>query len=338
MYIAKVLSNLGALEKIQHDYQAEYQEILNAIRIANIPDYSTINKRHTRDKFTSKASEIGKQIANNLEQFGWSKEGLFFGKEDDKGISNIDVAKSGIGLEVMTGKYAFVESNIFVKYPLFIRARKINIGIALVLIKSLSALGVGVVSYEMLSRRIKQVAPFIPRYPFAVIGLSDEKTEVVSEELTSELDLFLFENIGLTYADLKLQTEQHNCDFKGRLPDQPERIGKELCAFANNYKGGVLLVGVDDNGEKIGIGRNEIDTTQRRVLGIVQDGCDPSVNVTFKVFEFEKDPERCILAIHVSEIERKPCMYQNRIYIRNNATAVPANPEQVRRLLLGGLR
>jgi predicted HTH transcriptional regulator len=45
----------------------------------------------------------------------------------------------------------------------------------------------------------------------------------------------------------------------------------------------------------------------------------------------------CFLAVRISEIERKPCMTQGKIYIRDNATAIPANPEQVRRLLLGGL-
>jgi predicted HTH transcriptional regulator len=51
----------------------------------------------------------------------------------------------------------------------------------------------------------------------------------------------------VTYSELMLQQERHNCDFKEILPTQSERVAKEICAFANNPGGGVLLIGVNYN-------------------------------------------------------------------------------------------
>jgi hypothetical protein len=270
---------------------------------------------------------------------GWYKTERVYGEGSDFGSSHLDGTKNKIGVDVVLGSFAYAESSVFVKFPIFIRSGLIETAI-LILPTKLLARKISpkqIPGFEVTQKRIKEIASFAPRFPFVVIGISDEQSKPHVEELTSEFDLFLFENIGLTFAELKLQTEQHNCDFKEHLPEKAEKIAKEICAFANNHKGGILLVGVDDNGNTTGINISEIDRMQRRVLGIARDGCKPNVTVTFKVFAIENIPENCILAVRVNEIERKPCMSQDRIFIRDNATAVPANPEQVRKLLLGTL-
>jgi predicted HTH transcriptional regulator len=82
----------------------------------------------------------------------------------------------------------------------------------------------------------------------------------------------------------------------------------------------------------------EKDEIQIRLGNIARDSCEPSVIISFKSFEIGSDQERCLLAVRINEIERKPCMSQGRIFIRDNATAVPANSNQVRRLLFGNLK
>ena len=181
------------------------------------------------------------------------------------------------------------------------------------------------------------ITPYMPRYPFVIVGISNKQSEIQFEELSSDLDLFLVENIGITFSELRLQQEKQNCDFKEVLPENADHIAKELCAFANNHGGGILLIGIDNDGNITGIPIAKKDEIQMRIGNIAKDSCQPSVVVSFQPFAIDSDQNRCLVAVRISEIERKPCMSKGRIFIRNNATAIPANPDQVRRLLLGNL-
>lgn len=338
MYIAKILSNLGAWDSFQENYPDTYTELYNVIELVQ-PQRTkpSFEKARKGEKLISTQS-ILRQFMNQFRKIGWSENRINFGDSSKSGFSEIDVVKEKIGLELSFGKFAFAESDIFVKFPIFIRAEIIKSAILITPVNSLvREMSPGVSSFEMVQRRMKQITPYMPKYPFVIIGVSNRQSEVQCEELSSDLDLFLVENVGLTYTELKLQQERHNCDFKQTLPNQAERIAKEICAFANNSGGGVLLIGVDDNGNKIGVPTAEKDEIQRRIGNIAKDNCAPSIIVSFKSFEIEDSIEYCLLAVRINEIERKPCMSQGKIFIRDNATAVPANPDQVRRLLFGSL-
>ena len=52
--------------------------------------------------------------------------------------------------------------------------------------------------------------------------------------------------------------ETIQCEFK-RLFTTPEKIVKEMIAFANT-KGGHILFGVDDNGEVVGVDSEKAET------------------------------------------------------------------------------
>ncbi len=337
MYIAKILSNLGAWGKIQQDYPTEFAEILDAIKSIEIHGSIFEDVGNGKLRISRKLRDIGIQLNQNLERCAWEPKNVVFGKTLDRGFSNIDVVKSGIGLEAVTGKFAFVESDVFVKFPMFMRPGLIEFGVIVVLVKSLTPTGSGMSSFEMIRRRLKMITPYMPRYPFVIIGISNTESEIQVEELSSDLDLFLVKNIGITYSELRLQQERQDCDFKVTLPQSSDDVAKEICAFANNRGGGVLLIGVNNDGDKVGIPIAEKDKMQLRIGNIAKDSCKPGVVVSFHSFKIDNDQTKSLLAVRINEVDRKPCMFQGRIYIRDNATAVPGNPDQVRRLLLGNL-
>ena len=79
--------------------------------------------------------------------------------------------------------------------------------------------------------------------------------------------------------------ECQNIEFKREFSD---KISRTIVAFANT-NGGRLFVGIDDNGEVIGV--NDIDTVQLSVKNILRDSIRPDVRL-FTTLNVEK-VDRC---------------------------------------------
>ena len=69
--------------------------------------------------------------------------------------------------------------------------------------------------------------------------------------------------------------EDATIEFKRELPHR-NSLADEIAAFAN-AKGGVILIGVDNNGEIIGVDRQKLDAAEKIVVEICQDSIDPIV-------------------------------------------------------------
>jgi len=67
--------------------------------------------------------------------------------------------------------------------------------------------------------------------------------------------------------------EDATIEFKRELPRR-SNLADELAAFAN-ARGGVILIGVDDTGEIVGLDRQELDNAEKTVVEICQDSIDP---------------------------------------------------------------
>ena len=87
--------------------------------------------------------------------------------------------------------------------------------------------------------------------------------------------------------------ENENTEFKSALTGD---IYKEVIAFANNG-GGVIYIGVDDNGNEIGVA--DVDETYTRLTNGIRDAISPDVTVFCKYSLNENNVikiERCICA------------------------------------------
>ncbi len=89
-------------------------------------------------------------------------------------------------------------------------------------------------------------------------------------------------------------------EFKKKVP-RPERIAKEIIAFANT-RGGRLLLGVDDDGSVTGLrDAGEEEFSLHSALGAF---CDPPVH--FDVFRVEVAHRRDAVVVQVPESATKP--------------------------------
>ena len=69
--------------------------------------------------------------------------------------------------------------------------------------------------------------------------------------------------------------EDTTIGFKRALPHR-NSLADEIAAFAN-ARGGVILIGVNDDGEIIGVDRHTLDTAEKTVIEICADSIDPIV-------------------------------------------------------------
>ena len=73
---------------------------------------------------------------------------------------------------------------------------------------------------------------------------------------------------------MKFETE--NIEFKAQITNE---IYKEVIAFANT-DGGTIYIGIDDNGNEVGI--DNVDDTYTRITNGIRDAIHPDVTMFVK--------------------------------------------------------
>ena len=123
--------------------------------------------------------------------------------------------------------------------------------------------------------------------------------------------------------------ENENTEFKSALTGD---IYKEVIAFANNG-GGVIYIGVDDNGNETGVA--DVDETYTRLTNGIRDAISPDVTVFCKYSLNENN----VIKIEISEGARKPYYLKSKgikpsgVYVRQGASSVPASEDQIRLMI-----
>ena len=186
MYIAKVLSNLGAWEFIREKYPNHLAEIENVITLIE-PQWSKLSyERSSQGKKLISPRDLSQNFKNQLNNLGWVGEKRKFGTKPSSGISKIDAVKDNLGIEYLFGKFAFVESNLFVKFPIFIQAGIIDLAIIIMPMKILSHQMVsGISSLEMVENRLDEIPAQLPKYPFVILGIPHEPSSMEVRELNN---------------------------------------------------------------------------------------------------------------------------------------------------------
>lgn len=126
-----------------------------------------------------------------------------------------------------------------------------------------------------------------------------------------------------------MQYENERIEYKSQLVDD---IYKEVIAFANT-DGGVIYIGIDDQGNAVGI--ENVDETYTRLTNGIRDAIAP--DVTMFVRYILQDNK--VIRIEVGEGSYKPYYLKGKglkpagVYIRQGASSVQASPEQIRRMI-----
>lgn len=126
-----------------------------------------------------------------------------------------------------------------------------------------------------------------------------------------------------------MQYESECVEYKVQMTDD---IYKEVIAFANT-SGGMIYIGVDDNGNPAGI--DDVDETYTRLTNGIRDAIHPDVTM-FVNYHLQDDK---IISIEIGEGSSKPYYLKAKglkpsgVYVRQGASSVQASPDQIRQMI-----
>lgn len=103
--------------------------------------------------------------------------------------------------------------------------------------------------------------------------------------------------------------EGYNAEFKVRVPNKVKELTEEICAFAN-AAGGVLLLGIDDNNEIIGV---NVDNAKQSAIQNSLNDINP--HIPAQIYKVDVDGKD-IWVIEVNSGSQKPYVLSGAIYVR----------------------
>lgn len=130
---------------------------------------------------------------------------------------------------------------------------------------------------------------------------------------------------------MKYEEDEHTELKSQYTPD----IKKEVIAFANT-KGGTIYIGVDDQGDAIGL--SDIDETRLQLNNSIRDGIKPDVTIFTKT-ETLKHQQAQIIKLHIAEGTRKPYYLSDKgmkptgVYTRQGSSAAQASEDAIREMI-----
>lgn len=133
--------------------------------------------------------------------------------------------------------------------------------------------------------------------------------------------------------------ENEYCELKSILTKE---IKKEIIAFANT-KGGKIYLGVEDNGNIIGI--DAVDACLQSLTGMINEGIKPSL-LEYTQINIETHNDKNIIVIDILSAPNKPYYLAEKglkpsgVYLRHGASAIPATDEIIKKMIFenSGLR
>jgi predicted HTH transcriptional regulator len=122
--------------------------------------------------------------------------------------------------------------------------------------------------------------------------------------------------------------ESARMEFKGEFPEQSHKLAKEFAALGTSG-GGLVLIGVNDNCELVGVDASNGDARDElieRVYGILSR-VRPDLNAE-PLFAFREG--KVVLAVQILEQCEPVFYYDQRPYIRHGTRSRPATPAEVK--------
>ncbi|HUX61199.1 MAG TPA: RNA-binding domain-containing protein [Ignavibacteriaceae bacterium] len=127
--------------------------------------------------------------------------------------------------------------------------------------------------------------------------------------------------------------ENLQCEFKRKF-SSPEKIAREMIAFANT-KGGYILFGVDDDKRIIGVESEKSETDL--IIDTAKNYCEPALEFNIEYMDMN---DKEIVIVEVPESDNKPHRLQDylneldiskaTVLIRVNDKSIQASKEMVR--------
>ena len=128
---------------------------------------------------------------------------------------------------------------------------------------------------------------------------------------------------------VKMTFETENIEFKSQFTDE---LYKEVIAFANT-DGGVIYIGIDNNGNAVGI--DNVDENYTRITNGIRDAIMPDVTMFVK-YTLQ---ENRVVRITVGEGSYKPYYLKSKglkpsgVFVRQGTSSVSASHDQIRAMI-----
>jgi hypothetical protein len=322
MNIGGTLSHLGGAA-ILRAHAAEYEQLRASIALDPSPPLSN----------TISITDLSRRVLSALSDVGWDTDIPLSLSGGRRTRFRVDLQKNGVVGDISLGKQSFLLATLLASFPLAYRKSAFEVAVILVPMRDLATRMVeGVSTFEFTREVLQELAPVPVRYPFTILGLTshDELTDV--DELSYEEDTFCSDVLGSSFADMLALGEQATVEFKREMPQNG--LAKSLCAMANQTGGGVLFLGIDDSGEVCGLPHGtDYDELSLRIGNIVQNDCRPSPRFALKRFCPHGYSDLTVCAIRIFELEVKPCMTGDKVFVRYDASTRAADAHEIRRLV-----
>lgn len=121
--------------------------------------------------------------------------------------------------------------------------------------------------------------------------------------------------------------ESQTTEFKRGLGDL-SAAGRAICAFANT-EGGVLILGVDDTQEIVGV-KEDTENVQERLTSFLHTGCSTPVSAQSGRHQ---DPKGWVHWVEVPQQRGfEPLRYDGRVWVRRDRSSVEPSPTELQDL------
>lgn len=133
------------------------------------------------------------------------------------------------------------------------------------------------------------------------------------------------------YADVLTEDKQY--EYKAKLnSNNPVSWAKTLVGYANG-EGGILFVGVSNDGEAFGLDLQEIDKTKNLFVEVNDRNIFPHVKVIFMLRSVDDNAEKFVLGINVTPSESivryREGDFNETVYVKGDGYTTPATPEEI---------
>ncbi len=133
------------------------------------------------------------------------------------------------------------------------------------------------------------------------------------------------------YSDVV--SEDLKYEYKAELnPDNPVKWAKTIVGYANG-DGGVLFVGVSNDGEAFGLTLDEIDKAKNLIAKINDRNIFPHARIRYMLRSADDQAEKFVLAVRVipadSVMRYREGDFHETVYIKGDGNTVPATPEEI---------
>lgn len=275
------------------------------------------------------------ELKIRMKKNGWNTDILFKEIKGNKAttIGIVDYEKNGIGVDLGLSKRQFIESKLFLRLPFLINSKKINKLLILLPSKKLNKkIAAPLGDFDYFLTTLKDNSAFPIKVPFALIEIGEEKESINVISLLTEIDKYLISIFSKSLNEIITIGENDNFEFKEILPDN-KKVAHEVCGFANSNDGGLILIGLSDSGQIIGIDESQSDDIQLKITNIISTSCIPTPQFQIKTFKL-KETNKIIMTVLIYELKEKPCMTYDKVYLRKGPSVRPCNSSEIRRMII----